>query len=195
MATYNLGRLVGATARPRRAVRHFRAGVVVGLAIAVAAHLMTGGRVVEKPCTPGSGGTVEAPALPAQWQAFQLPAGFVCPMCAQLALARGAPWAYSGGALLIDGRTLIGRSGGSFAFASAITAARWVDLNIDRAVLELAALDKLDVSGAAAWKVQRAAVLEDYAARVIAAAAKVQDATRRAAMVSESNYARLKWAI
>lgn len=136
---------------------------------------------------------VEPLVLPDAWGGFALPAFYICPMCAQLALLRGAAWDFDGGRLLIDGAVLMGRAGGVFAFSSMETAARWVQINKDRAAAELSTIAAMTVGEEVAWRAGRAGLLQVYAAQVVGRAASVADADKRAALVAESNYALLKW--
>lgn len=132
--------------------------------------------------------------LPEAWRRFALPAGYICPMCAQLALIRGwARWVEAG-RLRIGGPLLMGRAGSVFGFTSTATAARWVQINQDRAALELAALARLTPAEAVVWRAKRRAALDTYAQQIINQAAKQPDAIKRAALIAEANFARAKWA-
>lgn len=132
--------------------------------------------------------------LPAAWEGFVLPTEYVCPMCAQLALLRGAAWVHDGGRLLIGGAVLLGRAGGVFGFATPATAARWVQLNQDRAAMELEALALLSAGESDGWKAGRRLVLAEYGRQVVERAAGMQDPDKRAALIAESNFSALKWA-
>lgn len=176
-------------------------GVPVGLSVLEASavlivralHGLSGGLVRWEKATPEVVPDPVAVPVPAAWAAFPLPVRFICPMCAQLSLLRGAAWGFSAGALDIGGALLMGRAGGVFAFASAATAARWVQINKDRAAAELSAVAAMTATEGAAWRAGRAGLLQVYAAQVVSRAAGVADADKRAALVAESNYALLKW--
>lgn len=138
-------------------------------------------------------GPVVVPDMPAHWLAFALPAAYLCPMCAQLALLRGAAWEYSAGRLLIGGAVLMGRAGGDFNFRSLDTAARWAALQRDRAQAEVQGMARLSAGQLSAWKLARAAALADYALQVLAKAEKQADPAKQAAMVAEVNFSQSKW--
>lgn len=131
--------------------------------------------------------------LPAAWAAFVLPEGYLCPMCAQLALLRGAAWVFDGGRLQIGGALLMGAAGGVFAFASMETAARWVQLNRERAAAELAMLGKLTAGEAAAWVVKKRAGLAIRACAALENAAKQADVDKRGALLLEAAFCQEKW--
>ncbi len=147
-----------------------------------------------RPCQGGV--VVPTIQLPASWLLYATTGAYICPLCAQVAIAGGAVVAFDAvfKRLTIGGALLMGRAGGVFAFASASTAARWVAINQDRPQLELAALDKLSGAEAAAWKLERSAVLDEYAARIVDRMAAEPDVDKRAALLSEANFARVKWA-
>lgn len=146
-------------------------------------------------------GENEEPAiqLPDAWIAYAetlAGAKYVCPMCAQLLLARSASWSYDAGAVKVNGSLLMGRAGKVFNFALETSAARWVTLNSDRLNFEaryIAAV--IDGTRRASWFDSRKAVLTRYANQVNLRAGEFLtiDAEKAAALKSEADFARLKW--
>lgn len=120
--------------------------------------------------------------------------GYIGPMRAQAALAAGAAWSVSGSRLVVDGFVLIGPAGKVFAFASADTARRWAENAAGAAQREAAIIASIDAGRAAEWKARKRAKLEIIAGRVVAAAGRLSDAGKRAALLAESDYCLSKWA-
>lgn len=134
------------------------------------------------------------PALPAAWQAAALGAGgFIGPVSAQLALLRGAAAVFDAGGLLIGGRRLIGPAGKVFAFSGAAAAGVWAAINLQRATRELELWAAMDAAAAAAFRARKRAEMARIAAAVVAAAGRMSDAARAAALVAESDFLLVKW--
>lgn len=136
---------------------------------------------------------VSSEPMPAAWHAVALPVAYIAPMCAQLALMRGAAVDYDAGRLRVGGALLMGRAGGVFNFASSDSAERWVQINRDRAAAELRAINKLSAAEAAAWRADRAAVLARYAVGVVGAMSRHADADIRAGLRAEADFSLVKW--
>lgn len=118
---------------------------------------------------------------------------YIGPVMAQAALVAGAAWEYRAGGLLIDGKQLIGPAGKVFKFASAETAARWVEAQQYIGGKERDLLNTINPAAAALWKARKREKLEIIAARVVDAAARMSDAGKRAALVAESGFLLSKW--
>lgn len=169
--------------------------VLSGDFVPVGAAVVPGWRGLLAGCFSSGAAVPVSRALPAVWLQFVLPDDFICPLTAQLALARGEVETYAAGRLVIGGRVLCGRSGGEFNFSSAVAAARWCDMNRDRLALELSVLDRLDLVEAAEWRAERVLALEDYASRIVESVAKQGDAALRAAMLAEVDFSLVKWIV
>ncbi len=134
--------------------------------------------------------------LPAAWRAAQLgAAGFVGPVSAAMALARGGAWSTQGSALVIEGAVLIGPAGKTFVFSSVEAAQKWVELNTARPAREWALIATLAAAAAATAMQKKAAALEKVAARVVAAAARQADESKKAALLAEASFCLGKWAM
>lgn len=134
------------------------------------------------------------PALPAAWQAAALGAGgFIGPVSAQLALLRGAAAVFDAGGLLIGGKRLIGPAGKVFAFSGAAAAGVWAAINLQRATREIELWAAMDAAAAAAFRARKQAEMARIAAAVVAAAGRLGDAARAAALVAESDFLLIKW--
>lgn len=120
--------------------------------------------------------------------------GYIGPCMAQAALAGGAAWYVSGSALVIDGKRLIGPAGKVYAFASAATAEKWALSAALVPVREAQIIASIPQATAEAWKAAKRTRLEVVAARVVSAAAKTDDADKRAALIAEAGYLLGKWA-
>jgi hypothetical protein len=119
--------------------------------------------------------------------------GYIGPVMAQAALVAGAAWEMDGGAVLIDGRRLIGPAGKVYAFSSPESAARWIEAQQYIGGKERDLLDNINPAAAALWKERKRAKLVVIAGRVIEAAARTADAGKRAALVAESDFLLSKW--
>lgn len=120
--------------------------------------------------------------------------GFICPMRAQAAIVGGAAWVFDAGRLIVGGAVLIGPAGKVFAFASADTAARWVENARNIGEREAALRVSLPVPALASWAEKKREKLAVIAARLVAAAARQADEAKRAALLAESDYCLSKWA-
>ena len=135
-----------------------------------------------------------APVLPGAWQAAALgAAGFIGPVSAAVALARGDTAEFSADGLRVGGALLIGPAGKVYAFQSAATAARWVELNRGRPGREWALIAGLDAQRSAVAKERKAATLAAIAGQVVSAAGRCGDPARAAALIAESNFCLNKW--
>lgn len=120
--------------------------------------------------------------------------GYIGPCMAQAALAGGAAWYVSGSALVIDGKRLIGPAGKVYEFASEATAEKWALSAALVPVREAQIIASIPQATAEAWKAAKRTRLEVVAARVVSAAAKTDDADKRAALIAEAGYLLGKWA-
>lgn len=118
---------------------------------------------------------------------------FIGPVMAQAALVAGAAWEMDGGAVLIDGKRLIGPAGKVYAFSSPASAARWIEAQQYIGGKERDLLDSINPAAAALWKERKRAKLAVIAGRVIEAAARTADAGKRAALVAEAGFLLSKW--
>lgn len=135
-----------------------------------------------------------ATALPPGWMAAELgAAGYIGPVSAALALARGEAHEYHDGELRVGGRVLIGPAGKVYAFQSPGSAARWVELNRGRPLKEWALIAGLVPGSAEVAKSRKRAALTAIAARVVAAAGRCKDAGRAAGLIAESDWCLRKW--
>lgn len=118
---------------------------------------------------------------------------FIGPVMAQAALVDGAAWALGGAGLTVGGRVLIGPAGKVFSFASAETAARWVEnaRTIGRREREI--VSAINAQAAATWKEKKRVKLAVVAARVVDAAARQKNPAKRAALVAEADFLLAKW--
>ncbi|WP_265942483.1 hypothetical protein [Dechloromonas sp. A34] len=141
---------------------------------------------------PGGGGSVD---LPAAWQSVELPAGYICPLLGQVALARGEAVAYDAASkrLTIGGRVLIGTAGKVFAFASKPAADMWESINRARVARELELLAGLTAGAVVAFKAGKVEGMQARAARITANAAKTADPQKRAALTAEAGFYATKW--
>lgn len=119
-------------------------------------------------------------------------AGYIGPVMAQAALADGAAARASGSGLLIGGKRLIGPAGKVYAFKSPASAATWAE-NAKGAELRARALVAGDPVKLAAFIERKRAALAVIADRVTAAALKVPDDGRRAALLAEAGFCLVKW--
>ncbi len=120
--------------------------------------------------------------------------GCIGPMMAQAALVDGAAWRLVGHSAVIGSRVLIGPAGKTYAFASAESAARWIENTRGVGVRERALIDSLPVGVVAGWREKKRAKLAIIAARLVDAAARQHDEAKRAALLAESDYCLAKWA-
>lgn len=142
---------------------------------------------------PGAGAAA-AIDLPVGWVALALAAGYVCPLCAQVDLLRGAVVEYEGGALKIGGRVLIGPAGKVFAFGGASAAALWVSVCRARGERELELSGQMEEAARAVWLSRKRPALEASAAVSVNAAARQKSAEIKAALLIEANFGLSKWA-
>lgn len=142
----------------------------------------------------GSGGGGALP-LPAAWLAVALPAGFICPLLGQLAMARGEAAAYStqDKTLTIGGRVLMGTAGKVFEFKTQAAADMWLSVNAAKVQKELAALAGLPPYSLASWKAQKIGRMQGRAETITANAARMQDTAKRAALTAEAGFYSTKW--
>jgi len=120
--------------------------------------------------------------------------GYICPVMAQAAVVDGKSIEIAGSSLVIDGRILIGPAGKVFAFGSPVSALKWVEVTRNIGVRERAIAASMPADARSIFVERKAEKLALIAARLIAAAAKVTDAGKRAALVAESEYCLSKWA-
>lgn len=141
---------------------------------------------------PGAGSGV---ALPAAWLVVALPAGFICPLLGQLAMARGESAAYSTVAktLTIGGRVLIGTAGKVFEFKTQAAADMWLAVNANKVQKELQALAGLPPASLAAWKAAKVIKMAARAVTITANAARMVDVDKRAALAAEAGFYSTKW--
>lgn len=111
---------------------------------------------------------------------------------AQAALADGEAWAVVGASLLVGKKVLMGPAGKVYAFASPASAATWAE-NAKNAELRARALVAGDPVRMAAYVARKRAALAVIADRVTAAALKVPDDGRRAALLAEAGFCLTKW--
>lgn len=146
----------------------------------------------------GSGGGVTPPAvsLPAAWLAVVLPAGYICPLLAQLAMARGEAAAFdsAAGRLTIGGRVLIGTAGKVFDFATQAAADMWVTINRARVLKEVELVAGLSPAAAATFRAGRLEKMRARAVAITANAARQADEGKRAALNAEAGFYLSKWA-
>lgn len=126
--------------------------------------------------------------------AHDFSAVYVCPLMAQAALADGAEWALYGHGVKVGGALLIGPAGKSFAFVSPESAAAWVEGARVVGLRERVLMAEIEPGTAAAWKARKREKLAVIAGRVVNAAARMEDAARRAALLAEASFALGKWA-
>lgn len=143
----------------------------------------------------GQGGGSGVVDLPAAWQAVTLPAGYICPLLGQVALAQGEAVAYDAATkrLSIGGRVLIGTAGKVFAFATKAAADMWESINRARVARELELLAGLTAGAVVAFKAGRLAAMQARAERITANAAKTADPQKRAALTAEAGFYSTKW--
>lgn len=120
--------------------------------------------------------------------------GYVCPMMAQALLTDGAAWNVSAARLAVGGAWLIGPAGKVYAFGSPESAAVWVANAAAAGLRERDLIAHIDPMTAAAWKAKKRAKLAIIAGRLVDAAARQDDAAKRAALLAESDYCLGKWA-
>lgn len=122
------------------------------------------------------------------------PVKYICPVMAQAAVVDGKSIEIKGGSLVIDGRVLIGPAGKVFAFSSPTSALKWIETTRNIGVRERQIAAAMPDDARAVFVERKSEKLLVIAGRLIAAAAKVTDAEKRAALVAESEYCLTKWA-
>lgn len=133
--------------------------------------------------------------LPEYWNSFPEPGGgYVGPLMGQMFIAVGYGAHFDGDVLRIGGAVLIGSAGKVFAFSSIGSADMWVAINKARALREVELQAGMAPEKRAVWAAAKREKLAKYSARVLAAAAKVSDVQRQAALIAESEFAAAKWA-
>lgn len=127
--------------------------------------------------------------LPAVWQVIQLPAGYIGPNVAALALARGEAWERVGNRVLIAGRVLVGESGADVYCSDDAAARRLVALRYAEASVWLGMLamqagplrdELISKRRDAVWTIAK---------RAAKAVPKVADIARRRALMADIDFA------
>lgn len=137
---------------------------------------------------PGESAGMAVGALPAVWQGINMPAGYLGPWLAMLALAGGSAWVLDGSKLTIAGRVVIDAAGGDINLATEAAARRWLAGRYALAAdcVGVIALPAGDVRNAAVSKLRDAAYVA--AKKNAKAVPKVADAARRLALVADLSF-------
>lgn len=136
------------------------------------------------------------PDLLEAWAAFPLPAGYIGPSLAQLALLRGEAVAFDdvAGRLTIGGRVLVGTAGRAFRFSGLAGADQWLLVNRKRGASEVAVMAGLPELAREAAKAEKREKLAARAVAVVRNAAKAGEAGIREALIREADWYMSKWA-
>ena len=134
--------------------------------------------------------------VPAAWPALGDSGARVCPLVAQVLLARGAAVVFDGndGRAWIDDSILTGPAGNPFVFGQESALDIWVSINRARVLREIELSAAMSAEKRAVWVTTKREKLTRYAARVLAAAARIAPGNAQAALIQEAEFAAVKWA-
>ena len=163
--------------------------------LAVRSSMVVGERTQAPLGIPGRWPGVGESGIPQAWWSVSLPAGFICPLVAQLALLRGEESEYDEetGRLMVGGRVLVGTRGNEYRFQAGGDADLWVSINAARIASEVALVNGMSQSSAARFKTSKAEKSSGRAETIMRNAAKIDNHQLQTALASEAEFYLTKW--